>query len=139
VQALSLLGEAAFIDLMFEVKCDQQCLQEAQQKDRDKRRQDSPEQDVHPPRHAEFELSDQRAPETQKSKNEYSQDGWTVAGLDGFEVEAADFAPVAEIEQIGEELAFAATRAAAIQSGDKRRNGLAGAGHGSERKPSLWC
>ena len=37
-----------------------------------------------------------------------------VAGLNGFEVEPADFAAVANGEQTGEQLAFAATRTAAI-------------------------
>ena len=91
---------------------------------------------MHPPRHTEFELGDQRAPETQKPQDEDSEDGWPVAGLNGFEVEPADFAAVANGEQSGEQLAFAATRTAAIQCGDKWINGLVRAGHGSERNLS---
>ena len=65
---------------------------------------------MHPPRHAEFELGDQRAPEQRKPRMKIANTAGPSPVSTNFEVEPADIAAVAQVEDIDEQLAFAAPR-----------------------------
>jgi hypothetical protein len=55
---------------------------------------------MHPPGDPEFELSDQRAADAEKAKDENPKNGRSVTRIDELEIQAALVAAVAQIEWV---------------------------------------